>query len=183
MRPMSRALLLAMATGPGCTGEKEPSSEVTSPPPQSDTGPDLTTRDTDNDGHPDVADCGPADPTVYPGARELCNLIDDDCDGIADNNPVDPILLYIDEDGDGFGDATSVFEDCRAEEGETTRPDDCDDRDADVNPDEEEVCWSGKDDDCDGEPGFCGPSGRPTTVALTARWPGDAGHRTGVGRF
>ena len=113
-------------------------------------------------------------------ARELCNRIDDDCDGVPDNNPVDPIRLYVDADDDGFGDPATVFEGCRAGEGETTRPDDCDDLDAAVNPDQDEECWTGKDDDCDGEPGFCGPSGRPTTVALTARWPGSAGDTFGT---
>lgn len=164
----------------GCTTKKGQDSSSPTPTPDTGINDDVTTRDSDGDGFPDVADCGPADPTVHPGARELCNRIDDDCDGVPDNNPVDPILLYADADADGFGDPATVFEGCRAGELETTRPDDCDDFDAAVNPDQDEVCWTGKDDDCDGEPGFCGPSGRPTTVALTARWPGAAGDTLGT---
>ncbi|HCH66790.1 MAG TPA: hypothetical protein DFR83_28565, partial [Deltaproteobacteria bacterium] len=180
MKATARIGSFVLSTTFACGGKPPVESGRPSPVSATDTGPDITTRDSDNDGFPDVADCGPADPTVYPGARELCNRIDDDCDGIPDNNPVDPILLYADVDGDGFGDADTVFEGCRAGDGETTRPNDCDDHDATVNPDEREVCWTGKDEDCDGDPGLCGPSGRPTTSALTARWPGSAGDMLGT---
>lgn len=39
-------------------------------------------RDTDGDGHCADVDCGPDDPTRYPGAPELCgDGVDQDCDG------------------------------------------------------------------------------------------------------
>jgi len=45
--------------------------------------------DADNDGSCDQDDCAPDDPTIYPGAIELCNGIDDDCISGVDNNLVD----------------------------------------------------------------------------------------------
>ncbi|MBI3447871.1 MAG: hypothetical protein HY049_02960 [Acidobacteria bacterium] len=49
--------------------------------------------DDDGDGFSECAgDCNDADPTVHPGAVELCNGRDDNCDGLADNG---------DADGDG----------------------------------------------------------------------------------
>lgn len=40
--------------------------------------------DADLDGVPDQTDCQPDNPMVYPGATEVRNDVDDDCDGIAD---------------------------------------------------------------------------------------------------
>lgn len=44
----------------------------------------LSTADADGDGSPDVCDCAPQDAARYPGAEELCNGGDDDCDGLID---------------------------------------------------------------------------------------------------
>lgn len=40
--------------------------------------------DADGDGYNDGDDCAPEDATVNPAATEVCNGIDDDCDGITD---------------------------------------------------------------------------------------------------
>jgi hypothetical protein len=37
--------------------------------------------DSDSDGYTSGADCNDSDPAVNPGAKELCNAVDDDCDG------------------------------------------------------------------------------------------------------
>ncbi|MCA9687012.1 MAG: CotH kinase family protein, partial [Myxococcales bacterium] len=45
--------------------------------------------DADNDGYNGCGeDCNDADPAVHPGAMEVCDLDDDDCDGIWDNAPM-----------------------------------------------------------------------------------------------
>ncbi|MBN2495416.1 MAG: hypothetical protein JXR96_12550, partial [Deltaproteobacteria bacterium] len=45
---------------------------------------DCGEGDSDGDGYGDVCDCGPIDPHRYPGATEICNGKDDDCDGVID---------------------------------------------------------------------------------------------------
>ncbi len=101
-------------------------------------------------------DCDDADATVFPGATEACNGVDDDCDGTADEDFPDVIGqadVYEDADGDGWAPegADPVGASCGPPgEGEAAVAGDCDDEDAAVNPDAEEVC-SGVDDDCDGE--------------------------------
>jgi len=46
--------------------------------------PETTVSDLDNDGYKAPNDCDDNDPSVYPGAQELCNLIDDNCNGKID---------------------------------------------------------------------------------------------------
>jgi hypothetical protein len=50
-----------------------------------DTGPEDTDPvDLDGDGHPEGTDCDDRDPDVFPGAEEVWNERDDDCDGVTD---------------------------------------------------------------------------------------------------
>ena len=56
------------------------------------TGPE----DADEDGHTELDDCDETDPSIYPGAEDLCgDGIDSDCDGVG-------ALGSDDEDGDGL---------------------------------------------------------------------------------
>jgi hypothetical protein len=132
---------------------------------ETDEGVRLTFyRDTDGDGHGDVAvttqactvpdgfaaasdDCDDARSDVYPLAAETCDLADNDCDGVTDEDGT--AVFYADADGDTYGDGATTSVGCYAPEGYTGRAGDCDDTRADSNPEAAEIC-DGADNDCDG---------------------------------
>ncbi len=98
----------------------------------------------------DATDCDPQDGAVHPGAGETCNDVDDDCDGIIDeDDAADATTWSIDYDGDGFGSDRFQVTSCAAPEGYVDNTDDCDDTTASTNPDALEAC-NDIDDDCDG---------------------------------
>ena len=98
-------------------------------------------------------DCDDDDPEVNPDATEVCNGIDDNCDGIVDEDLL--VTVWADEDGDGYGDDTAVYMGCDGEDGSAMEGGDCNDLDPDVNPGEFEICGDGIDNDCDGGAGVC----------------------------
>ncbi len=51
---------------------------------------DACQTDLDGDGTFDFQDCAPHDPSVHPGAAEVCNGFDDDCDGTIDGAGLNP---------------------------------------------------------------------------------------------
>ena len=64
-------------------------------------------------------DCDDTNPSVSPEQSELCNEIDDDCNGLVDEGegataPPDAVLFYADSDGDGFGDVNNTSLTCDA---------------------------------------------------------------------
>ena len=96
----------------------------------SDTVEAVTTLgpvDLDGDGFDTIFDCDDTDPSINPNAMEICNRIDDTCNGFVDEG--------FDADGDLW----------------TTCNGDCDDSDPNVSPDADEILTNGIDDDCDGE--------------------------------
>jgi hypothetical protein len=97
---------------------------------------DLAATDEDRDGYAATAgDCEPRNADVRPGAPELVNGRDDDCDGDIDDGTV-----AFDDDGDGFAEADG----------------DCDDENVEVGPGAAEAI-NGRDDDCDGRVDEVGP--------------------------
>ena len=111
-------------------------------------------EDRDLDGHIAAQfggdDCDDALAEVHPGAEELCNSLDDDCDGAIDDVVAgEGTTWYADADGDGAGDPSTVVAGCEQPEGAVADALDCDDSDAAIGPDALEIC-NGVDDDCDG---------------------------------
>ena len=80
------------------TGDIGGGSGTTDTDTADDTGDDIPPEeDGDGDGWlPSEGDCDDTNPDVHPGAEELCNGIDDDCDGTSD--------LDWDDDHDGVAD-------------------------------------------------------------------------------
>ena len=97
----------------------------------------------------DASDCDDADRTVYPGAVELCDDLDQDCDGVADEDAIDAGDWYTDGDGDGYGDADRSVRACEAPAGTLADGGDCDDDVASIHPGATEIC-DDLDQDCDG---------------------------------
>ncbi len=123
---------------------------------------DACDEDDDNDGALDVDDCEPLNAAVHPGATEVCNELDDDCDGQTDpKNSVGCNPFYIDVDGDFYG--GSGLKECVCGD-EGTEPftapagGDCNDSDPAINPLAEEIC-NEKDDNCDDDVDNFGATG------------------------
>ncbi len=114
-----------------------------------DSGPASET-DADGDGYSVESDCNDADETVYPGATEVCDGVDNDCDGTADgSDATDAPTWYLDFDGDGYGSADNQRVECLQPAGHVRVASDCDDGDDEVFPGGTEVCDE-LDNDCDG---------------------------------
>lgn len=95
-------------------------------------------------------DCDDNDNTVYPGATEICDGKDNDCDGSVDNG-LQFTEYFVDNDGDGFG-AGDAIEFCEDPgNGYSLTGDDCDDNNATIYPGATEIPNDGIDQDCDGE--------------------------------
>lgn len=139
-------------------------------------GPGMDYSDVDGDGYSaDEGDCNNLDPTVYPGATDVGDGKDNNCDGLIDEDvvecldgtrvvvsrtspaaptpkPTDPTpTVTPDPCGNDTPTPTpAVDPNDKDGDGYTVRKGDCDDEDPDVNPGEDEVLGNGKDDNCDG---------------------------------
>jgi hypothetical protein len=100
----------------------------------------------------DDLDCDDSNPDINPGAAEICDNIDNNCNG-SFNDGLELFTYYLDSDNDGYGDAEMAIDTCinAAPAGYTINNEDCDDSNADINPQIEEIPNNGIDEDCDGE--------------------------------
>lgn len=96
--------------------------------------------DLDGDGVARPRDCDDADASRHPGVEEVCDGVDNDCDGMTDEvGAVDGLPHYQDLDGDGFGSGAFVLA-CAATPEFVAVTGDCDDEDPLVFPDDEGQC-------------------------------------------
>jgi hypothetical protein len=152
--------------------------------------PRTTYADVDRDGFGDPAtaqadcalssgrvlsggDCADDDLLRNPAIDEVCDDIDNNCDGLvddADPNLQRAPLRYLDEDADRYGLADQTLAACGLPEGYAAAPGDCDDADPLRHPGRTERCdGDAIDEDCDGLADDLDPS-----VTRTALWYADA---------
>ena len=102
--------------------------------------------DADGDGYSEESgDCDDYDGSINIGAIEICDGVDNNCDGQIDEGVT--TSFYADADGDGFGNAEYIEEACEPSEGFVPNGSDCDDANDQVYPSADEIC-DGIDNDC-----------------------------------
>ena len=94
-------------------------------------------------------DCDDSESATSPAASEVCDEVDNDCDGTVDNGVT--TTFYADSDSDGYGALGTTTEACSVPTGFVTDATDCDDSNTAVNPGATEVCDAADvDEDCSG---------------------------------
>ncbi|TVQ93166.1 MAG: hypothetical protein EA397_05170 [Deltaproteobacteria bacterium] len=94
-------------------------------------------------------DCDDFRADVYPGAPEVCDGVDNNCDGEIDLDAIDATTSFRDADGDSYGDPSISERSCLQPIGYVLNSDDCDDSRADINPSMVEIT-DGLDQNCNG---------------------------------
>ncbi|MBD0822683.1 MopE-related protein [Aestuariibaculum marinum] len=97
-------------------------------------------------------DCDDDNNAIHPGAIEICDDIDNDCDGLTDDddpNVAGQSTWFADADGDTYGDGSVSVLSCSQPDGYVSNSLDCDDTDDAIHPGAVEIC-DGIDNDCDG---------------------------------
>jgi hypothetical protein len=100
-------------------------------------GLNLAEADTDGDGYPDSQDCAPQNAAIYPGAVEICDGLDNNCDGTVDEGV--KTTYYQDQDGDGYGNPKQKRASLHKAGRYVTDSTDCDDADNLTHPGATEV--------------------------------------------
>ena len=124
-----------------------------------DTGVPVGLPDDDGDGFDQESDCDDGDAAVNPEAAELCDGVDNNCDGVVDTDASDQSTWYQDADGDSYGFAEVEILACSQPEGAVANAEDCDDSTADTYPGAPESCEEEIDRNCDGSVGYADNDG------------------------
>ena len=123
----------------GCMGGKNSTDDTGGP------------VDADGDGVFEESDCDDDNANIYPGAAELCDGLDNNCDGSVDEDTAtDATTWYADADGDGYGDASTSATSCDQPPGFVDDGTDCDPTSGANYPGADEIC-DDEDNDCDGD--------------------------------
>lgn len=94
-------------------------------------------------------DCDDTSELNYPGAAEICDGEDNNCDLQIDDG-LPEVTWYPDSDADGYGASVAGGTACALPAGTVDNGLDCNDKDATQSPDKQEVTCDGKDNDCAG---------------------------------
>ncbi|HUS28147.1 MAG TPA: putative metal-binding motif-containing protein [Kofleriaceae bacterium] len=92
-----------------------------------------------------ATDCNDGNGAIHPGVAEVCNGVDDNCAGGADEGVTS--TFYLDNDGDGYGNAGASQQRCAAGGGYIANATDCNDGNGNIHPNAAEVC-NFVDDNC-----------------------------------
>ena len=165
----------AMSTFTGCT---PPTGYVLNSGDCDDANPAVAAPtmyyvDADNDGFGDDAtgalaciqpantvtiggDCNDSNNTIYPGATEICDGFDNNCNGTNDEGLIFN-TYYFDADNDQFGAGVGLVS-CQVNPlpGYVLVNGDCDDANANVYPGATEILANDIDENCDGVDGYLG---------------------------
>ncbi|RKG83042.1 MopE-related protein, partial [Corallococcus terminator] len=103
-------------------------------------------------------DCNDSSAASHPGAAEVCDGVDNNCNYVVDDGAGS--TWYRDSDGDGYGNGSQSTYVCGQPSGYVSNASDCDDSNASMSPGHAEVC-DGVDNNCNGqvnEGGVCVPA-------------------------
>jgi hypothetical protein len=118
---------------------------------------DVRVDDQDGDGYVlnnncgfgNMGDCDDNNPSLNPGVTEICDGIDNNCNGQIDEGGQN--IYYQDRDNDTYGNAAVTQTGCTAPSGYVGNATDCNDNSAAVHPGAAEICGNGIDDNCNGQ--------------------------------
>ena len=98
-------------------------------------------------------DCNDANNGINPGISEVCDGVDNNCNGTIDEN-LTLNTYYADSDGDGYGNPVSSIQNCGHISGYVDNKDDCDDLNSLVYPFVNDIPGNAIDENCDGVDGY-----------------------------
>lgn len=99
----------------------------------------------------DATDCNDLDESIFPTQAEVCDAIDNDCDGQL-NNGLERYVYFLDFDADGFGDINNPLDTCLVDPpaGFVRDNTDCNDDANNIYPSAIDIPDNGIDEDCSG---------------------------------
>ena len=95
----------------------------------------------------DNQDCNDSSTSIHPGAAEICDGVDNNCNGTVDEGCTS--TFYRDADNDGYGNPGLATSTTVKPSGYVANNNDCNDSNSAIHPNAAEAC-NGIDDDCDG---------------------------------
>ena len=109
-------------------------------------------KDADGDGFRAPEDCNDESAAINPDAAELCDAVDNNCDGNVDEGVTTP--FFLDSDADGYGNPEIVLDACNQPDDYVENDEDCDDTNPEIRPGATEYCDQDIDYNCDGSVGY-----------------------------